>query len=276
VASSFFLCKVCGKEIPEHDVKFSSDGKTVLTPDGVPEDIFCSNCEIAHIKIATGKKSKKKQSSKKGRLDYGKMKVAELKEILKSKKLPVSGPKWQLIERLTDKNWEKEEKAEKRRKRQQSYITQTSENVEILIVSLVSSLLVFVLFFTILVVLSVFGGTYSHAELGHFAVLSFGGTIGILIAFGIMALVMMSEGFAYILTGLVLLFGFMFFLEIVEIEGIGFGVQTSGICVSLLTILIVLYAMNENESMIEAAGHAWLMLTVLGAIFAIILYLVIF
>ena len=105
MVSSFFLCKVCGKEIPEHDVKFSSDGKTVLTPDGVPEDIFCSNCELAHITENTVKKSNKKTSSKKGRLDYGKMKIVELKEILKSKKLPLSGPKWQLIDRLTLSNW---------------------------------------------------------------------------------------------------------------------------------------------------------------------------
>ena len=54
------------------------------------------------------------------------------------------------------------------------------------------------------------------------------------------------------------------------------GVQTIGICGALLTIVIVLFALDNNESKIEAAGEAWLMLTVLGAIFAIILYLVIF
>tara|TARA_B110000438_G_scaffold287370_1_gene319593 strand:+ start:31 stop:870 length:840 start_codon:yes stop_codon:yes gene_type:complete len=166
VTSSFFLCKVCGKEIPEHDVKFSSDGKTVLTPDGVPEDIFCSNCEIAHIKIATEKKSKKKPSSKKGRLDYGKMKVAELKEILKSKKLPVSGPKWQLIERLTDKNWKKKEKAEKRRKRQPSYShtkkTQIIVYIKFLIIGLIS---VFIFSFILnLLIHSPFEGGYFHED----------------------------------------------------------------------------------------------------------------
>ena len=54
------------------------------------------------------------------------------------------------------------------------------------------------------------------------------------------------------------------------------GVQTIGICGALLTIIIVFFALVNNESKIEAAGEAWLMLTVLGAIFAIILYLVIF
>jgi len=54
------------------------------------------------------------------------------------------------------------------------------------------------------------------------------------------------------------------------------GVRTLGICASLLTIGIVLFALYNNETMIEAAAHAWLMLTVVGAILAIIVYLVIF
>ena len=49
-----------------------------------------------------------------------------------------------------------------------------------------------------------------------------------------------------------------------------------GICTSLLTIVIVFLALSTNESIIEAAADAWLMLMVLGAISTIIVYLVIF
>mgnify|MGYP001232689730 CR=1 FL=1 len=59
-------------------------------------------------------------------------------------------------------------------------------------------------------------------------------------------------------------------------SGALFQVKTLGICMSLLIILIVIFAISNNESKIEAAGHAWLMLTVLGAIFAIILYVILF
>ena len=54
------------------------------------------------------------------------------------------------------------------------------------------------------------------------------------------------------------------------------GFKVLGICSSLLTIVIVLFALDRNKSKIEAAGEAWLMLTVLGAIVAIILSLMIF
>ena len=49
-----------------------------------------------------------------------------------------------------------------------------------------------------------------------------------------------------------------------------------GICTSVLTIVIVFLALSTNESIIEAAAAAWLMLTVLGAIVAITVYLIIF
>jgi len=49
----------------------------------------------------------------------------------------------------------------------------------------------------------------------------------------------------------------------------------AGICTSVLTIVIVFLALSTSESVIEAAASAWLMLTVLGAIFAIIIYLTI-
>ena len=45
-----------------------------------------------------------------------------------------------------------------------------------------------------------------------------------------------------------------------------------GICTSLLTIAIVVLALAVSDNIIEAAATAWLMLTVLGAIVAIISY----
>tara|TARA_Y100000748_G_scaffold262500_1_gene230987 strand:- start:95 stop:739 length:645 start_codon:yes stop_codon:yes gene_type:complete len=75
---------------------------------------------------------------------------------------------------------------------------------------------------------------------------------------------------------IVLFLSYYLYEEIFYYENTALGVQTVGICASLLTIIIVLFALANNESKIEAAGEAWLMLTVLGAIFAIILYLVIF
>ena len=47
---------------------------------------------------------------------YSEMTVAELKKILKSKKLPISGSKKKLIERLTDKNWKKKHELKKMKK----------------------------------------------------------------------------------------------------------------------------------------------------------------
>ena len=47
---------------------------------------------------------------------YSEMTVAELKKILKSKKLPISGSKKELIERLTDKNWKKKHEFKKMKK----------------------------------------------------------------------------------------------------------------------------------------------------------------
>jgi hypothetical protein len=75
---------------------------------------------------------------------------------------------------------------------------------------------------------------------------------------------------------ILLLLSYYLYEEIFYFENTALGVQTIGICGALLTIIIVLFALDNNESKIEAAGEAWLMLTVLGAIFAIILYLVIF
>ena len=75
---------------------------------------------------------------------------------------------------------------------------------------------------------------------------------------------------------ILLLLSYYLYEEIFYFENTALGVQTIGICGALLTIIIVFFALENNESKIEAAGEAWLMLTVLGAIFAIILYLMIF
>ena len=100
------FCVECGKE----------------NPNGVK---FCPDCGAAQIeKVVDEKpvkaKAKKEKSTKKGKRYYSKLKIPELKEILKKKKLPVSGSKSELIERLTDPDWRaKTRKAKKTRLEQQ-------------------------------------------------------------------------------------------------------------------------------------------------------------
>ena len=84
-----------------------------------------------------------------------------------------------------------------------------------------------------------------------------------------------KQVFTYFLSIPIVLFTIVYVYDYVDYNT-ALGVQTLGICASLLTIGIVLFALDRNKSMIEAAAHAWLMLTVVGAIFAIIVYLVIF
>ena len=86
------FCVECGKEIP-NGVKFC------------PE---CGASQIVKVEEKPARaKPNKKISTKKETTDYSKMVKADLKKILKSKKLPLSGSKQELIERLTDKNWKK-------------------------------------------------------------------------------------------------------------------------------------------------------------------------
>ena len=84
-----------------------------------------------------------------------------------------------------------------------------------------------------------------------------------------------KQVFTYFLIIPIVLFTIVYVYDYVEYN-VAHGLQVLGICASLLTIGIVLFALDSNKSMIEAAAHAWLMLTALGAIVAIILYLVIF
>ena len=127
------FCIECGKEIPD-GVKFCPD---------------CGASQIVKVEEKPAKAKPKEKETKKGKLDYSKMTIAELKEklnkaklptggnktqliktlknpdsketykrmstnqlkvVLRKKKLPTSGPKWQLLERLTNKNWKKSEK----------------------------------------------------------------------------------------------------------------------------------------------------------------------
>tara|TARA_B100001250_G_C19429328_1_gene626778 strand:- start:68 stop:577 length:510 start_codon:yes stop_codon:yes gene_type:complete len=84
-----------------------------------------------------------------------------------------------------------------------------------------------------------------------------------------------KQVFTYFLIIPIVLFTIVYVYDYVDYNT-ALGVRTLGICASLLTIGIVLFALYNNETMIEAAAHAWLMLTVVGAILAIIVYLVIF
>jgi uncharacterized Zn finger protein (UPF0148 family) len=96
------FCVECAKEIPD-GVKFCPD---------------CGASQIVKVEEKTVKTksnqwstqkgiamSKKKALAKKRKQDYSKCNVSELKEILKEKKLPVSGTKSELIERLMDSDW---------------------------------------------------------------------------------------------------------------------------------------------------------------------------
>jgi hypothetical protein len=97
------FCVECGKEIP-NGVKFCPD---------------CGASQIAKVEENPVKAKPKKEVLPK-KIDYSKMSIAEVKKIVKSKKLPVSGPKWRLIERLTNKNWKENE--EKERKERQKWM----------------------------------------------------------------------------------------------------------------------------------------------------------
>ncbi len=91
------FCIECGKEIP-NGVKFCPD---------------CGASQIAKVEENPVKAKPKKEVLPK-KIDYSKMSIAEVKEIVKSKNLPVSGPKWRLIERLTNKNWKENEMKERK------------------------------------------------------------------------------------------------------------------------------------------------------------------
>ncbi len=54
-------------------------------------------------------KTKKRTTRKKGKRYYSKLKVGQLKKILKEKGLPVGGVKGELVERLTDNSWKKKQ-----------------------------------------------------------------------------------------------------------------------------------------------------------------------
>ncbi len=270
------FCVECGKEIP-NGVKFC------------PE---CGASQIVKVEEKPARaKPNKKISTKKETTDYSKMVKADLKQILKSKKLPISGSKQELIERLTDKNWKKknESKKLKNNKSGKKKNTKAWENFQILMWSMPG---IIALFFTI--------GVWLHLEstppepVGTFDAGTVPSEACSDKSFGCMEIAL--YGLCLAITNIFLAFNFVkkpeasqnvFFSVFVVIalivigalfleSGVLFQLQTLGICISLLTILIVIFAISNNESKIEAAGHAWLMLTVLGAIFAIILYVILF
>ena len=261
-------CLECGKELPDTAK-------------------FCPDCGASQVVKVKPVKTKSKTKALPKKTDYAKMSLAEVKEIVKSKNLPVSGPKWRLIERLTDKNWkENEEKERKERKKwMEENPIHDAGNVWLFTKGglIFSCFTAYFLTFFCIVFFGYVLGEWNITELRtniqiwyNAMGMAFVFCTAILIVFVLFFLILRFEAFAKILFVLVLIFGFMFFLEIVNIEGIGFGLKALGICLALSTIGIVLHAMNENESMIEAAGHAWLMLTALGAIITIIIYVILF
>ena len=144
------------------------------------------------------------------------MSSKQLKTVLRQKKLPVSGPKQHLIERLTRPDW---------RKRQKKYSPPKVQN-------------------------------NNDEWITDSQVLTFLGVPVLAVLAFAMAAYLYDEIFYY--------------------DNVGLGFQVLGICSSLLIILIVFLALASSDSMIEAAAWAWLMLTVLGAILSIIVYLILF
>tara|TARA_B110000438_G_scaffold287370_1_gene319595 strand:+ start:1474 stop:2139 length:666 start_codon:yes stop_codon:yes gene_type:complete len=123
---------------------------------------------------------------------------------------------------------------------------------------------------------TVYNGACSSFTYGCIEIAFYGLCVAITNVFFAFALVKKPETSQTIFS-VVILVGVLLGLGAVFLgSGIVLQIQTIGICGSVLTIAIVFIAINSNESMIEAAGHAWLMLTVLGAIFAITAYLIIF
>jgi hypothetical protein len=179
---------------------------------------------------------------------YSEMTVAELKKILKSKKLPISGSKQKLIERLTDKDWAKKHRAEKRRKRQPSE-KDKKEGKSLLRESIESILLAQIILFLILrddFISIAFNDSYFHPVL-H-----------------------------YILVNVLLIFfGFVFLYFLTGLENMnGFGTSSNNQSFTLLYLASLLipvagiiigavYLTNENKQTREA-GTQCLIIAILS------------
>lgn len=107
--------------------------RPIVGDDSLNNLLSCKNCRISFTRgemlayekgelgvrgevserLSSERKSKTKKRTtrkKKGKRYYSKLKVAQLKKILKEKDLPVGGVKGELVERLIDKNWKKKQK----------------------------------------------------------------------------------------------------------------------------------------------------------------------
>jgi len=308
------FCVECGKEIPD-GVKFCPDcgtsqirvDKTVKTKTKktLPKKIDYSKMTVSELKDRLNK-AKLPTGGNKAQLiwtlknphskeTYKRMSSKQLKNVLRRKKLPFSGSRWQLLERLTNKNWKKEEKKsekinenifeelEKEKNKKEKFLLQKIWDYQGL------------LYFVGFLILYFYIATASYernTKEKNIMDFSFRDIIDVFILdlwVPLLCFIMMyavifgieKKGYigsiSRILATLLGLFVIAAWIAILsDLEPTIFDVlKVLGICVSLLTIVIIFLALNNNESMIEAAAHAWLMLTVLGAIFAIIVYLLI-
>ncbi len=213
-------------------------------PNGVK---FCPDCgasQIVKVEENPAKAKPKKKAPKKGKRYYSKLSIPELKQILKEKKFPVGGVKGELIERLVDPNWREKQRISWSRR--DDVKLEKKKKLE-----------------------------RRQAYRDKYGLQPYRDKYGLKPESNDDWI---TDKQVITLLGIpiVLFLSYYLYEEIFYYENTALGVQTVGICASLLTIIIVLFALANNESKIEAAGEAWLMLTVLGAIFAIILYLVIF
>jgi DNA-directed RNA polymerase subunit RPC12/RpoP len=326
------FCVECGKEIPEA-IKFCPDcgtsqiikvkpAKTKSKKKALPKKIDYSKMAVSELKDRLNK-AKLPTGGNKAQLiwtlknpnskeTYKRMSSKQLKNVLRRKKLPFSGSRWQLLERLTKKNWKKEEKKsekinenifeelEKEKNKKGKFLLQkiwdyqdkllyfvgygifyfylatasyergTKEKnimdfsfrdiIDVFILDLWVPLLCFIMVYGV-----IFGldrredSIHQNGYIGSI-ITKFWEIIGIL---------------TIVVTVIITIAALPEILHYSE-PTIFDSLKVLGICGAALTMLIIFFALNNNESKIEAAAEAWLMLTVLGAIFAIILYLVIF
>mgnify|MGYP001167675189 CR=1 FL=1 len=223
---------------------------------------------------------------------YSEMTVAELKKILKSKKLPISGSKQKLIERLINPNWKEKERSEKALK-ERPY--RWLENL--------AAFVVFLFMYIYAVVdktykehtqdmvkcgYTIYEPPYPCRDITDFSVnevvevfiiepwpllLLF----GIILAYIFMIDTKYEESATNIALALVFIGVAALFFGLVSIygESNAFNAIISvGVCTSILMIVIVFLAISNTESLLEAAAGTWLLLTILGAIVSIIIYII--
>ena len=227
---------------------------------------------------------------------YSEMTVAELKKILKSKKLPISGSKQKLIERLINPNWKEKERKELLEK---EYKEKAKSWPEILF-GVAAFLLMYSFFVSTIYEehtqdmvkcgYTIYEPPYPCRDITDFSVNEVVEVfiiepwpglliLGIIFTYIFMIDTKYEESATNIALALVFIGVVALFFGLVSIYGESNAFNSIifvGVCTSILTIVIVFLAISNTESLLEAAAGAWLLLTILGAIVSIILYIILF